>query len=121
MDRYAGKGMLYIESDGEYRPLAEIEDFAYTADKSEQEDEIPRFLGMQEEMSFSAELKDTRETREFIKMMKYHERKAIKKMQQELKMQYRKQAKSRLTASGQKNTPWPEKKSHDSWWKNRSK
>lgn len=121
MDRYASKGMLYIESDGEYRPLAEIEDFNYTADISEQEDEIPRFLGMQEEMSFSAELKDTRETREFINRMKYHERKAIKKMQQELKKQYRERAKSRLTASGQKNTPWPEKKSHDSWWKNRSK
>lgn len=70
----------------------------------------------QDEFAFTVTVEMTPEVRRFMEKQEWEHRKAVKKFCENV----RKMAKSR---SPQQKTgvshPWPEKKSHSSWWKKR--
>ena len=113
-------GTFYLNG----KPIAEVEDFSDITVEPEQSNydggfHLPR---ADEELSFTAEIHDTRETREFFKKMDFYERKAVKKMREQLRKEAKKRAKSHFSDIPERHsTPWPAKKTHNSWWQSRSK
>ena len=114
---HQSRGMFYLDG----KPLCEAKEVDLTTCiMSEGGESVKRMPDIGEELSFTASIQDSRETREFFKKQEFERRKAVKKLRQRVNKAMRMAKSQQADQPVRKTHPWPEKKTHNSWL-NRSK